>query len=135
MVWLPQVGDEVLVAFEHGDTSRPIVVGGLWNGSDLIPFTYDEDLDAGKVTYCGWTSRTGHKISIWESSTDSQIQLLTAGGAVNVILDDKNREVRIETTGKMVFDAQQDVQIKAGGSMSLEATGTMTVKGASISLE
>ena len=36
------------------------------------------DLDAGKVTYCGWTSRTGHKISIWESSGDSSIQLLTA---------------------------------------------------------
>ena len=135
MVWVPQVGDEVLVAFENGDTSRPIVVGGLWNGTDTIPFDYDTDLDAGKVTYCGWTSRTGHKISFWESSQESKIQLLTKGGEVNVVLDDKNKEVRIETTGKMVFDAQQDVEIKAGGSMKLEATGTMTVKGASISLE
>lgn len=134
MVWMPQVGDEVLVAFEHGDTSRPIVVGGLWNGSDIIPFNYDEDLDAGKVTYCGWTSRSGHKISFWESSKDSSIQLLTAHGEVNIVLDDKNKEVRIETTGKMVFDAQGDVQIKAGGAMTLEASGEVKVKGSTIAL-
>jgi phage protein D len=134
MVWIPQVGDEVLVAFEHGDTSRPIVVGGLWNGSDLIPFDYGSDLDAGKVTYCGWTSRTGHKISIWEGSQDSSIQLLTANGEVNVVLDDKNKEVRVETTGKLVMDAKGDVQIKAGGSMSLEASGEVKVKGSTIAL-
>lgn len=133
MVWLPQVGDEVLVAFEHGDTSRPIVVGGLWNGTDAIPFDYG-DLDNGKVTYCGWTSRTGHKISIWESQGDASIQLLTANGEVNIVLDDKNKELKVETTGKITFDAQGDVSIKAGGSMTLEASGQMTVKGSTIGL-
>ncbi len=37
MVWMPQVDDEVLVAFEHGDSSRPFVIGGLWNGTDTAP--------------------------------------------------------------------------------------------------
>jgi uncharacterized protein involved in type VI secretion and phage assembly len=134
IVWVPQVGDEVLVAFEHGDISRPLVLGGLWNGKDTIPFDYGSDLDAGSVTYCGFTSRTGHKISFFESSGESKIHLLTKGGAVSVVLDEQNKEVKVETTGKVIIDAQQDVEIKAGGSMKLEATGQMTIKGATVAI-
>ena len=133
VTWMPQVGDEVLVAFEHGDISHPIVMGGLWNGADVVPFDYG-DLDAGKVTYCGFTSRTGHKVSFWESTTGSSIQLLTANGEVNILLDDKNRELKIESTGKVIVDAQGDVEIKAGGSLKLEASGQVTVKGATVAL-
>ncbi len=134
MVWLPNVGDEVLVAFEFGDMSRPIVVSGLWNGKDTIPFNYDSDLDAGEVTSRGWTSRSGHKITFWESKDDSSIQLLTTNGAVSIVLDDKNKEIRIETEGKLTIDVKQDVEIKAGGSMKLEATGQMTIKGATVAI-
>lgn len=133
MVWLPHVDDEVLVAFEQGDVSRPIVLGGLWNGKDTIPFDYG-DIDAGTVTYSGFTTRTGHKISFWESKDESSIQLLTKGGAVNVLLDDKNSEVKIETTGKIVLDAQGDVEIKAGGGIKLNATGNVEIKGATVAL-
>jgi uncharacterized protein involved in type VI secretion and phage assembly len=127
VVFVPQVGDEVLVAFEHGDIDHPLVLGGLWNGQDAIPFEYGSDLDAGKVTYCGITSRTGHKLSFFESSSESKIHLLTKGGAVSVILDDQ--------TGGVTIGAEQgDVEIKAGGSLKLTANGQVTIKGATVAL-
>jgi len=35
--FLPEVNDEVLIAFEHGDVRFPYVLGGLWNGQDAPP--------------------------------------------------------------------------------------------------
>ncbi len=134
VMWLPQVNDEVLVGFEHGDVRYPYVLGGLWNGVDKPPFDYGGGLDAGTVTYCGFKSRTGHQINFFESGDDSSIQLLTKGGAIEITLDELNSELKIAVKGKVVFQADGDVEIKAGGSMKLEATGQMTVKGATVAI-
>ena len=50
MFILPEVGDEVLVLFEHGDIGRPILIGSFWNGKDkppanAIPFVWDSEVD------------------------------------------------------------------------------------------
>jgi phage baseplate assembly protein gpV len=38
--WLmPDEGEEVLIAFEHGDARRPFAVGGLWHGEEEPPET------------------------------------------------------------------------------------------------
>jgi uncharacterized protein involved in type VI secretion and phage assembly len=41
--FMPQVDDEVLVAFEHGDVTRPYVIGSLWNGTDGPPASAPTD--------------------------------------------------------------------------------------------
>jgi phage protein D/phage baseplate assembly protein gpV len=141
IVWLPQVSDEVLVAFDHGDISYPVVLGGLWNGQDTIPFDYGSGLDAGKVTYCGLVSRTGHRIEFIESSSDSKIQLSTQGGVITITLDDSNKELTIETSGKVTVNAQDDVVVKTQGNfkvdamgVEIKASGQMAIKGATVAL-
>ena len=37
LYFLPEVDDEVLVAFQHGRPEAPVVLGGLWNGKDKPP--------------------------------------------------------------------------------------------------
>ncbi|MCB0244724.1 MAG: type IV secretion protein Rhs, partial [Anaerolineae bacterium] len=58
--FIPDVDDEVLVAFEGGDPRRPYVVGALWNGQDTPPETMD---GAGNNFIKSITSRNGVKIT------------------------------------------------------------------------
>ena len=50
---LPEVGDEVLVAFEHGDLRRPVVIGGLWQGRDVPPVSDARFCDSVKACLAG----------------------------------------------------------------------------------
>ena len=56
--FLPEVDDEVLVAFEQGDARFPYVVGALWNGKDAPP----EKNDDGQNNVRAIKSRSGHVI-------------------------------------------------------------------------
>ena len=56
-MFLPDVDDEVLVGFEHGDIRRPYVLGGLWNGVDKPPLG-DDLMDNGHNKRQGIVSRT-----------------------------------------------------------------------------
>ncbi len=142
IVWLPEVNDEVLVAFEHGDIGSPLVLGGLWNGQDKIPFDYRQGLDAGAVTYRGLVSRTGHEISMVESSSEATINLMTANGNVSITLNDKDKKLVILSTGDISLSAQGDLEINADGSIKLnakqsievKATGQTSIKGQTVAL-
>ena len=63
--FIPDVGDEVLVTFEAGDTRRPYVIGGLWNGRDAPPQSMD---GAGKNDLKVLRSRNGVKITLDDTS-------------------------------------------------------------------
>jgi uncharacterized protein involved in type VI secretion and phage assembly len=68
-VFRPEVGDEVLVVFEHGDMRRPYVLGGLWNGSDAMPEDRGADADNNIRLI---KSRSGHTI-VFDDSDGSEV--------------------------------------------------------------
>src|SRR4030095_7582082 len=81
IVFMPEVGDEVLVVFEHGDIAHPVVIGSMWNGKAKPP----EDLtssvfDDGEVTQAGIISRQGHSLIFYDNKDTSSVTLETADG-------------------------------------------------------
>ncbi|MHC5832550.1 MAG: phage baseplate assembly protein V, partial [Nostoc sp.] len=42
---LPEIRDEVLVGFEHGDIHRPYIIGGVWNGEDASPENVNDAIE------------------------------------------------------------------------------------------
>lgn len=126
VAWLPQVGDEVLVIFEQGDRDRPIVVAGLWNGTDTFPQSAISGIDSGKVKGCGFISRSGHRIVFFEKDYDNKIEIASSDDKLKIVMDGGSGAIKIEANG--------DISIKAGGAMNLEASGNMTIKGSTVAL-
>lgn len=156
-VWIPEVRDEVLVAFEHGDPRQPIVVGGLYNGIDTIP---NWDVADGKVASRSLTSRLGHVVTLMDGTADAQraieLTLAESKGKLHLGYDGfsleipsgepltitvGNTKVAIGNDGALSLSApsisltaQQKISLQAP-SVSVQGTATAEMKGAQVNVQ
>ena len=126
MVWMPEVNDEVLVAFEAGDFNRPYIVGGLWNGTDALPQNQNTLVVDGKVEVRSFQTRIGHIFRFTDKDGEEKIELLDGKQKTSIVMDTANEKITISST--------KDVQIdgKAAGKIDiLNETGMTTIKNTS----
>jgi uncharacterized protein involved in type VI secretion and phage assembly len=127
LVLLPEVNDEVLVGFEHGDTRRPYVLGGLFNGVDTAPFGNAVDANAGTVITRGFRTRAGHELIFTDTEGKERIELHTKDSKVAFTLDAANGNLTVEAKGDVVVKATGNASITAGKDFTVEATGSGTI--------
>ena len=129
--FIPEVNDEVLVAFERGDLRFPYVVGSLWNGPDPSPETNADGNNDIRVIH----SRGDHKFTINDNAGTPLMQIELADGKRVTINKDgielndaKGNKVNIQSTsGSISVEATTSISLKAP-QITIEASGTMTVK-------
>lgn len=136
----PEVDDEVLVVYEHGDPRQPYVLGGVWSKTDPPP------PDDGRKTDNNWRflrSRSGHLVKLDDTAGAEVIEISDGGGTTRVVLETAAGKVRVESDGGDVEVSApggavkilaQTIEIKATGTASLEAGGSLTLKGATVSI-
>ena len=129
MEFLPEVNDEVLVAFEFGDVRRPFVVGGLHNGKDK-PRLGDGLIDNGKVKRRGTVSRKGHRLIFLDGDDKSGIALITSSGNIRISLNETKNEVHVYCKGKVRIEAQDELSIKSQQKVTIEGQ-QLELKGSS----
>ena len=143
---LPDIDDEVLIAFEHGDVRFPYVLGALWNGQDNPP----EQNSDGKNNIRMIKSRSGHIIRLNDEEGKETIEIIDKSGKNSIAIDTANNAIAITsdknitlkaTNGTIKLEAQKveiksstDTKIEASAGMDIKATGTMNVRGATINL-
>jgi uncharacterized protein involved in type VI secretion and phage assembly len=122
--FIPEVGDEVLVAFEAGDPKKPYVLGALWNVRNPPPAKM-ESTNALKLI----RSRNGVTVSIEDIDGEESVSIATPGGqqltlrdgpGAVVIKDSNGNSIELGTTGVRitaaagVFVAASKVEVSAG---------------------
>jgi phage baseplate assembly protein gpV len=141
--FMPEPGDEVIVAFELGDPNLPIVLGSVWNDRQPPPdqarvstendvrtivsrsghqVTLDDAPGAEKVTV---RSSAGHTVELDDAPGSKKVRIATAGG-LSVQLDDVTKRVTIEGGQALSISAGQ-IQISAGGGIQLNANGLLMI--------
>lgn len=135
---IPEVNDEVLVAFEGGDPTRPYILGGLWSAQDPLPEGTRDVLDgSGGVNQRLWRSRSGHLFVFDDGDGQESIQIIDKTGKNHIIItsSDNKLDVQLEgdiavtsRTGKISVSAEKDITIES-------STGKVTLKGRTTEFE
>ncbi len=134
MYFIPQIGDEVLLAFQHGDVRDAYVLGTLWSATDRPPSKTPLDPVNRRVI----RTPVGHEIELHDLEqsvtvttstgqeivlTPTKIELTTTGGTAKVTL---------ETNGSVTVNATLKIELKAPSitldAAQLELKGNATAK-------
>lgn len=147
--FLPEVDDEVLVAFEHGDINAPYVIGSLWNGKDQppvppsLPGGRDDQLLTGgsAVKNRLIKSTKGNMLIFNDSDSAPGVFLVGSSGAYimvddekgkeKIALADKTRKNRIEIRSddnSIVIENNGDILVTSKGNVKADITGTLDAK-------
>ena len=99
-VFLPEVGDDVLVAFEQGDINRPIVLGGLWDGQKSLLETNAD----GKNNVQMIRTKAGHLIK-FDNTQGSETLLIQHPSGSTITLAGK--DVTMEAKGTLTLKGRK----------------------------
>lgn len=144
-VVLPEVGDEVLVAFGHGSFQQPFVLGGLFNGKDKPDKPWAEHVGStdGAVQRRAFVSRTGMLVEFLESPDGEQITVSTHGGKQKIsLLQKPGAGIEILSEGPVSITAKKDVSVTTstgevlikGNKVTVEAAAGLELKGATVKI-
>jgi uncharacterized protein involved in type VI secretion and phage assembly len=122
--FLPEVGDQVLLAFEGGNIEKPYVIGNVFKDSqNFITGAADEDNQFKRIT-----TKNGSTISFEDNKKgegeNDKILIETAGKAHSLLFDNENKLIRFSDK-----DKKNTVELKTGdGNISIKAASGLTIK-------
>lgn len=127
---LPEINDEVLVAFEHGDPRFPVVLGGVYSGRNP-PYDTASTVQGSKVTRRMLRTRSGHRL-VFSDVDDDQAQM-----SISLLLADDKTKLEVRQDGITVEAASgKPIKLVSGrGSITITESGNVELAGQDITIK
>ncbi|MCP4804187.1 MAG: phage tail protein [Proteobacteria bacterium] len=106
---IPEIDDEVLVSFMHGDIQHAVIVGSLYNGVDTPPYANEDGENNLRV----FKSRSGHKVTFDDTDGGESIEIITNNGAIRILMDAANKVVSVYCDGDVLLECTEHFDVKA----------------------
>ncbi|MEN0130420.1 MAG: VgrG-related protein [Brevundimonas sp.] len=133
---LPEVNDEVLVAFGQGELGQPYILGGLYNGKDK-PASDLVGGNDGSVQRRAFQSRTGMRVEYIEKPGAEELVVSTTAGKQMVRLVQKpDAAIEIVSEGPLKVTAKKAVTVEGQQDITVStASGAVNIKGKDVVIE
>ena len=128
--FIPDVGDEVVVAFVAGDPRHPVVLGSLWNGASQVP----EKISGKAIDRWSFTGKAGTRVAIIEKSQGSEtVSLETPLGVSGTFTDEGGGKIELSAAGNTLTMDSGGITINAPAGFKL-TTSTETVTASTLNV-
>lgn len=133
MIFLPRVGDEVVVSFLEGDPDRPIIIGSLYNGTEMPPYALPVNQAISTIRTTGTPGQPAQVNEISFNDTASA-QVLTLQAAKDLTVKAANN-IGISGVNNFNTTVGGTMALKSAGNLSLQTSGNVTIQGTALSLQ
>ncbi len=107
-VSLPEIDDEVLVTFMHGDFNYPVVIGAVYNGVDTPPYANEDEENNLRV----FQSRSGHRVTFDDTDGAERVEFILHNEEVRMIYDAAEKSLAIYTGKNLIIEAGQKITVE-----------------------
>lgn len=153
-LWVPEIGDEVLVAFNQNDERDAYILGGLWSTLTRPPVTLPTDFVIKRVIKTGKAAGVGHEVefddalqSVTITTSTKQkitidpltIELKNTAGTLTLKMDNASQTISINAALKIELKATQislegtQVELK-GATINIQSAGPCSIQGLPVKL-
>jgi len=131
LYFLPEVEDEVLVAFEQGDLRFPYILGALWNGQDTPPLNNSGGKNHVRIIQ----SRSGHTVRLNDEDGQETIEITDKSGKNQLKIDTASNTITLSSEQDLILRANKgNIKLEAGQGVEITSKGSMSLKGQTINL-
>ena len=121
-IWLPRVGQEVIVQFVEGDPDRPVITGCLYNHVNHPPYTLPDNKN--------WSGVKTRSTKNGDATEFNELRFVdTKGDELYIMHAQNNMQITVENDTIEVVDRDRTMEVKRDQIELVDRNKNSTVKG------